>query len=132
MTINEVCEKFDISQDTLRYYERVGAIPPVGRTKGGIRDYQEDDLNWINTAKCLRNAGMSIKAIVDYVKLYQMGEETYKERLELLKHECNNLMEQKQRLEATISLLNYKISRYEIAVATGILSWEEESENGVS
>lgn len=41
MTIKEVSEKYDISQDTLRYYERIGMIPPVTRTSSGIRDYQE-------------------------------------------------------------------------------------------
>lgn len=126
MTINEVCKKLNITQYTLRYYERVGAIPPVGRTKGGIRDYREEDLEWINNAKCLRSAGMSIEAIVDYVRLYQLGDGTFQERLELLRRECKNLIEQKERLEETIALLNYKISRYEIAVDTGVLSWEEE------
>lgn len=44
MTIKEVSEKYGISQDTLRYYERVGMIPPVTRTASGIRDYQEEDI----------------------------------------------------------------------------------------
>ena len=47
MTIKEVCEKYEITQDTLRYYERVGMIPAVTRTAGGIRDYQESDLGWV-------------------------------------------------------------------------------------
>ena len=47
MTIKEVSEKYDISQDTLRYYERIGMIPPVTRTSSGIRDYQESDLGWV-------------------------------------------------------------------------------------
>ena len=50
MTIKEVSEKYNISQDTLRYYERVGMIPRVHRTGGGIRDYQEDDLGWVELA----------------------------------------------------------------------------------
>lgn len=125
MTINEVCEKVGITQDTLRYYERVGAIPPVGRTKGGIRNYQEEDINWINNAKCLRNAGMSIDAIAEYVRLYQLGDATFEERLVLLESECKKLLDQKKLLEDTIHLLKYKISRYEVAVNTGILSWED-------
>jgi len=48
MTINEVSKKFDLSQDTLRYYERIGLIPSVNRNKGGIRDYTEEDCRWSN------------------------------------------------------------------------------------
>ena len=53
MTIKEVSEKFKISQDTLRYYERVGLIPPVSRTASGIRNYQESDLGWVEHAGCI-------------------------------------------------------------------------------
>ena len=56
MTIKEVSEKYGISQDTLRYYERVNVIPKVTRTSGGIRDYQEEDLRWVELAVCMRNA----------------------------------------------------------------------------
>ena len=47
MTIKEVSEKFDITADTLRYYERVGLIPPVARNASGNRDYQEKDVDWV-------------------------------------------------------------------------------------
>ena len=57
MTIAEVSRKMDISADTLRYYERIGLIPPVKRSKSGIRDYSEKDLGWISFAKCMRGAG---------------------------------------------------------------------------
>ena len=56
LTIKEVSEKFNISSETLRYYERVGVIPPVTRTAGGIRDYQEDDIAWVcllYTSRCV-------------------------------------------------------------------------------
>ena len=52
MTIKEVCEKYDITADTLRYYERVGVIPPVTRTAGGIRNYREEDIGWVENAIC--------------------------------------------------------------------------------
>lgn len=58
VTIKEVSEKYGISQDTLRYYERSGIIPPVPRTAGGIRDYQQSDLGWVELSLCLRNAGV--------------------------------------------------------------------------
>ena len=58
MTIKEVCEKYGITADTLRYYEKVGVIPTVGRTKGGKRDYSEQDIAWVENAICMRNAGL--------------------------------------------------------------------------
>ncbi|MDE6088270.1 MAG: MerR family transcriptional regulator, partial [Oscillospiraceae bacterium] len=64
MTIKEVSEKYDISQDTLRYYERVGMIPPVNRTASGIRDYQEEDIRWVELAKCMRSAGLPVETMI--------------------------------------------------------------------
>lgn len=116
MTIKEVSEKYDISQDTLRYYERVGMIPPVNRTAGGIRDYQEQDLGWVELAICMRSAGLPIEAMIEYVKLCQQGEETIPARLQLLAEQREALLEQRKQIDTTLERLNYKISRYEIAV----------------
>ena len=85
MTIKEVSEKYGISQDTLRYYERVGMIPPVTRTAGGIRDYKEKDLAWVELAKCMRSAGLPVEAMIEYVRLTQEGDATIPARLQLLK-----------------------------------------------
>lgn len=101
MTIKEVSEKFEISQDTLRYYERIGLIPPVSRTAGGIRDYQEKDLGWVETAVCMRNAGVPIEALIEYVRLYQMGDATFEARRALLQEQLDALEEQKKQMEAT-------------------------------
>lgn len=127
MTIKEVSEKYHITQDTLRYYERVGMIPEVTRTSGGIRDYQEKDIGWVEMAICMRSAGLPVEALVDYVRLYQMGDETFQARLELLEEQRENLEEQKKQLQAAMDKLDYKIFRYRKAVETGILSWEDES-----
>ena len=124
MTIKEVSEKFDISQDTLRYYERIGMIPPVTRTASGIRDYQETDLGWVELAKCMRSAGLPVEAIIEYVKLTQEGDSTIPARLQLLTEQRETLLEQKAKIDASLERLNYKIERYEIAVETGVLTWE--------
>ncbi len=125
MTIKEVSEKYNISQDTLRYYERIGMIPEISRTPGGIRNYQESDLGWVELAICMRSAGLPIEALIEYVKLYQQGDATFAARLQLLQEQRENLEEQKTQLEKAINKLNYKISRYEIAVQTGKLTWED-------
>lgn len=124
MTIKEVSEKFGISQDTLRYYERVGMIPHVTRTAGGIRNYQESDLGWVEMALCMRSAGLPIEAMIEYVRLFQEGDETIHARLQLLLDQREALIEQQAQIDSTLKRLNYKISRYEKAVETGELTWE--------
>ena len=96
MTIKEVSEKYNISQDTLRYYERVGMIPQVHRTGGGIRDYQEDDLGWVELAICMRSAGLPVAVMIEYVRLYQAGDETLEARRDLLKDVHTGLLKQRQ------------------------------------
>ena len=124
MTINEVSEKFGISQDTLRYYERVGMIPHVTRTAGGIRNYQESDIGWVEKALCMRSAGLPIEAMIEYVRLFQEGDETIPARLQLLLDQREALIEQQAQIDSTLKRLNYKISRYERAVETSKLTWE--------
>lgn len=125
MTIKEVQEKYGISGDTLRYYERVGMIPPVTRTASGIRNYTEQDLSWVELVLCMRNAGLKIEAIIEYVRLFQMGDATFEARLNLLKEQRDALIDQKQKIDAMMERLNYKIARYEIAVETGRLTWDK-------
>lgn len=126
MTIKEVSEHFGISQDTLRYYERVKMIPKVTRTSGGIRDYQEEDLKWVELALCMRSAGLPIEVMIEYLDLYQKGDETIPARLELLSNQMEVLQEQMKQLEATMNRLAYKISKYEEAMKTGKLVWDED------
>ena len=124
MTIAEVSKRYDITQDTLRYYERIGMIPPVTRTSGGIRDYQEEDCKWVELAKCMRSAGLPIEVMIEYVKLYQEGDSTIYARLQLLLDQREALLYQRNQIDSTLDKLNYKIDRYEKAVETGNLSWD--------
>ena len=128
MTIKEVSEQYEISQDTLRYYERVGMIPPVTRTEGGIRNYTEKDLRWVSLAKCMRSAGLPVEAMIEYVRLFQEGDSTISERLHLLIDQRKVLLEQRKQIDESLNRLNYKISRYEEAVQTGVLSWDSNNE----
>ena len=113
MTISEVSKKYNITADTLRYYERIGLIPPVPRTKSGLRDYDESSCKWVNFIKCMRSAGLQIEALIEYVKLFQMGDETIEARKQLL-IEQKELLEEKQReIASTLDRLNYKIENYD-------------------
>ncbi|MCI9130668.1 MerR family transcriptional regulator [Thomasclavelia cocleata] len=124
LTIKEVSEKFGIPSETLRYYERVGVIPPVTRTASGIRNYQEEDLAWVENAKCFRAAGLSIEALIEYLKLYSEGNSTFQARLDLLNEQRAILLAQQKQLVETLDRLDYKISKYESAVKTGKLTWD--------
>lgn len=124
MTIKEVSETYHITQDTLRYYERVGMIPPVTRTAGGTRSYQEADLGWLELALCMRSAGLPVEVMIKYLKLYEEGDATIPARLRLLTDQRAVLLAQKEQITKTLDRLNYKISRYEAAVKTGRLTWD--------
>ncbi len=126
MTIKEVSEKYGISADTLRYYERVGMLPPVSRTSGGIRNYTDENLSWLELILCMRNAGLPIEAIIEYVRLFSLGDSTFGARLELLREQREVLLDQKAQIEAALARLNYKIERYEVAVKTGKLTWNKQ------
>jgi len=125
MTITEVSEKFDLSQDTLRYYERVGLIPHVNRTKSGVRDYTEESCKWIELAKCMRLAGIPIEKLIEYCVLTQQGDSTITARKELLVEERVKLLKKMKDMQKTLDRLDFKIDRYEMAEVTGVLSWDK-------
>lgn len=124
MTIREVCEKYHISPDTLRYYERVGAIPTVNRTKSGIRDYTEQDIGCVENAICMRNAGVPVEMVVEYARLCQQGDGTFSARRDLLKEARAGIVKQIEKCRKELERLDYKIERYETAVETGELVWD--------
>ena len=126
MTIKEVCSRFGISPDTLRYYERVGVIPEVHRTPGGIRDYTEEDIGWVETAACFRSAGMPIELLTEYVRLYKEGDSTISARCELLKEARERILAERQKCDDALKKMNGKLRVYERAVRTGKLVWDEE------
>lgn len=125
MTIKQVCEKYRISPDTLRYYERIGAIPPVNRTQTGIRDYKKEDIGWVENVLCMRNAGVPVEMIAKYVKLCQKGDETFSARRDLLKNARDQILRQIEKYQTELERLEYKISRYDAAVETGTLTWDD-------
>ena len=118
MTIAEVSKKYGLSADTLRYYERIGLIPPVPRTKGGVRDYGEESCGWIQLMKCMRAAGVQIEALIEYVDLFQQGDATLDARKALLVEQRDQLVSRMAEMQASLDLLNQKIERYEQGMMT--------------
>lgn len=113
MTIKEASGLTGVSQDTLRYYEKIGLIPPVSRSASGIRDYGDSDIRWIEFARCMRGAGLSIEVLTEYLRLYRQGEETLIERRELLAEQRLRLMEKIADMQSTLTRLDNKIKRYD-------------------
>ena len=100
MTIAEVSRKYDITADTLRYYERIGLIPNVPRTKSGIRDYDEESCRWIELMKCMRKAGVQIEALIEYVALFQKGDSTLEARKQILIEQRKQLIQRMEDMQA--------------------------------
>lgn len=124
MTISEVSKKYGISQDTLRYYERIGVIPPVHRTGSGLRDYTEEDCGWVELAGCMRSAGLPLETLTEYVRLCQEGDSTIPDRRRLLLEQKDILSKQLKAIQETMERLEYKISCYDRAMETGVLIWD--------
>lgn len=117
VNISKVSKQFNISTDTLRYYEKINLIPPITR-KNGIRDYKENDLNWINFIKCMRSAGLSIDALIRYVKLFDEGDSTNEARKNILIEQRKQLKTRMSDMQKSLDMLDYKISVYESKMLT--------------
>ena len=119
MRIAEVAQQFDISADTLRYYERIGLLRPVARNASGIREYGESDLARIEFIKCLRGAGVSIEALTAYMRLLDEGDGTLAERKAILEQQRGLIRQRIDEMQAGLARLDYKIAHYEdLIVAT--------------
>ena len=116
MKIMEVSEQFGLSSDTLRYYERIGLIPPVNRNGSGIRDYSELDLRRVEFIKCMRSAGLPVEVLIEYVGLVQQGDKTIGARKEILVEQRELLLAKMKEMQKTLDVLNHKIEVYENAV----------------
>ena len=112
MTIAEVSKKYNITPDTIRYYEKIGLIPHVPRNKSGIKDFDENSCNWIEFIKCMRSAGLSIEVLTQYISLFKQGNKTAKARKELLVEQRKKLLEKQEDINRTIKRLDYKIELY--------------------
>ena len=112
MTIAEVSKQYNISADTLRYYERIGLIPPVNRNKNGIRDYTDEDCKWVDFIKCMRSAGLPIEVLIEYVTLFRQGNSTIEARKEILIEQRGILEEKINFMTATLERPIYQIVNF--------------------
>lgn len=113
MTIAEVSKKYDLTPDTLRYYERIGLLNKVPRTENGIRNYDDESCKRIEFVKCMRLAGVEIEVLIEYMSLFEKGKSTVTARKRLLEEQREKLLEKQKNINETIDKLNYKIGLYE-------------------
>jgi DNA-binding transcriptional MerR regulator len=113
MTIAEVCKKSGLTADTLRYYERIGLIPAVGRGAGGVRNYTQFDCNWVDFIKCMRGSGVQVEALIEYVTLFQQGDATAAARKQILVEQRAQIAARVADMRKMLDRLDYKIEQYE-------------------
>lgn len=116
MTIAEICARFDLSQDTLRYYEKIGLIPTIKRRSSEIREYSEEDCKWIEFIKCMRSAGLTIEFLSEYVRLFKEGDSTLDKRRILLIEQRQQLRDPMIEMQTTLERLDRKVDRYDTLV----------------
>ena len=117
MKIAEVSKRYGVSTDMLRYYERIGLLRHVPRNKSGIRDYDAASCNAVEFVKCMRDAGMSIESLVEYMELIEQGDETTAARKELLSQQSEAIRARIADLERALERLEYKIENYDEIMA---------------
>lgn len=113
MNISEAVKITGLTAATLRYYESEGLITPVNRKNGGVRDYQKDDLGWIDFIKCMRSAGMSVESLIEYTTLFRNGTESDEARKNILIRERDQLLVKQKEINEIIERLNGKIKSFE-------------------
>ena len=113
MTIKEISEKTYVSADTLRYYERIGLLPAVPRRPNGIREYDEFFIHWIAFIQDLKSLGMSLEAILDYIKLAKLGDISKEERKQIIMEVQNTLLDKIRILHTMVKKNNYHLEHYD-------------------
>jgi DNA-binding transcriptional MerR regulator len=112
ITIAEAAERSGLSAHTLRYYERVGLIHPVGRGQNGHRRYGRDDIEWLDFLIKLRTTDMPIRQMVEYAELVREGPQTAARRRAMLEAHREALRERIAELEETAAVIDRKIETY--------------------
>ncbi len=120
-SIGDVVKKTGLSAHTLRYYEKEGLLPFVAKNSSGLRVYSDEDLAWLTMIECLKSSGLQIKEIAQYIKWFQMGDKTLKERAEMFRKRKTIIEEQMAHLQIVLDKITYKTALYDEALKLGSL-----------
>lgn len=118
-TTAKAAEKIGISAHTLRFYDKEGLLPNVGRDEHSNRRFTDNDLQWLSLLQCLKNTGMSLKDIKRFAECTTIGDDTIDERLALFESQTENVKRQIAELKRYLNLREYKLAFYQKAKALG-------------
>ncbi|MEY8442234.1 MerR family transcriptional regulator [Lactobacillaceae bacterium 24-114] len=113
MNIKEASERLSIPKETLRYWENSGLIPKVPRNSSGYRDYTENEIKWALFIKAMRNAGMSVESLIEFVDLYNAHQDSRDAQKSLVKEQYETLLAKRNELDKTLNYLSYKLDHFE-------------------
>lgn len=111
-SMKETCDKTGLTYDTLKFYCNEGLIPNVKRNKSNYRVFDDNDINWIKSLSCLKNCGMSIVEMKEYLELCLQGESSIPERQDILDAKLRELEHKKQELQNAIDFVHWKQNFY--------------------
>lgn len=118
-SIGQVSKKFNLSPHTLRYYDKLGLFPKVGKSSSGLRRFSEEDLSWIGIIECLKATGLTLKGIKHYLDLAERGNQTISERKQIMLEQKAQVEQEIKALKQNLQKLNFKIKYYELAEKLG-------------
>ena len=118
-TVGEIAKLLHVAPSTLRYYDKEGLLPFVERSGGGIRMFQEKDLEWLRLIECLKKTGMPIKDIKRFIDLCMKGDESIAQRLAIIAQQRQAVEQQIAQLQDHLNMLDYKQWYYETAKQAG-------------
>ena len=120
-SIGQVAQKTGLSTHTLRYYEKEGLLPFVKKSGSGLRIFSDSDLGRLAMIECLKETGMPLKGIKQYIDWFIEGDSTLQNRLDMIRAQKTHIEEQIAQLQKHMEKINYKIKLYEEAVKKGSL-----------
>lgn len=118
-SIGQVAAKLGISIDTIRYYDKEGLLPFIQRNGNGRRVFSENDVHLMRTIICLKNAGVPVTDIADFIQMRLQGDSTLEDRYQLLKAHEKDLRTQISDLQDTLCYLKFKEWYFETAIKAG-------------
>ena len=124
-TVGEIAKKMNVAPSTLRYYDKEGLLPFIERSEGGIRVFSDKDFAYLSIIHCMKQTGMSIKEIKNFIDLVSKGDDSIPERLELFQNQREVVVSQINELQKTLDILDYKCWYYETAMKTGSTNYVE-------
>ena len=118
-SIGQAAEKMGTTPSTLRYYDKQGLLPFVGRDPAGRRQFKDNDFNFLAVINCLKKSGVPVKDIGRFIGLCLQGDGTLRERYDYLDTEEDTLERKIAEMQAQLAFLRFKKWYYKTAVEAG-------------